>query len=122
MLRPGRGSIINIASIGGFVAYPHATAVPGKGGVVQLTRGLALEWVGRGVRVNAHRADAVRDPADGRRRDASTVTSDFIRARMLGRPRGAAARDRGAAIFLAGDASALVTGHVLPVDDGYLIA
>ena len=42
-----RGSIVNIASIGGFVAYPHASAyLASKGGVVQLTRALALEWIG----------------------------------------------------------------------------
>ena len=45
--RRARGSIVNIASIGGFVAYPHASAyLASKGGVVQLTRALALEWIG----------------------------------------------------------------------------
>ena len=54
MLGQGKGSIINIASIGGFIAYPHSSAyLASKGGVVQTTRSFALEWIDRGVRVNA---------------------------------------------------------------------
>lgn len=55
MLEAGKGSIVNLASIGGFVAYPHASAYLGsKGGVLQITRGLAHEWVGK-VRVTRSR-------------------------------------------------------------------
>ena len=54
MLMAGTGSIINIASIGAFIAYPHSSAyLASKGGVVQITKGFALEWINRGVRVNA---------------------------------------------------------------------
>ena len=53
MLAQGKGSIINLASIGGFIAYPWASAyLASKGGVLGVTRGLALEWRDRGVRVN----------------------------------------------------------------------
>ena len=53
MLAQGKGSIINIASIGSFTAYPWASAyLASKGGVLQLTKALALEWRDRGVRVN----------------------------------------------------------------------
>jgi NAD(P)-dependent dehydrogenase (short-subunit alcohol dehydrogenase family) len=124
MLAAGKGSIINLASIGGFIAYPHASAyLSSKGGVVQMTRGLALEWLDRGVRVNAIAPTLFRTPLTERVGKVSSVTSDFIVARMpregrLGQPPDIV----GAAIFLASDASALVTGHTLPVDDGYLIA
>ncbi len=124
MLASGSGSVINIASIGGFNAYPHASAyLASKGGVVQLTRALALEWVDRRVRVNAIAPTLFRTPLTAAVGKSSSVTSDFIIARMLREGRlGEPHEIVGAAVFLASDASSLVTGHTLPVDDGYLIA
>ncbi len=124
MLAAGKGSIVNLASIGGFIAYPHASAyLASKGGVVQLTRGLALEWVDRGVRVNAIAPTLFRTPLTEAVGKTSSVTSDFIIARLPRKDRlGSPPEVVGAAVFLASDASALVTGHTLPVDDGYLIA
>ncbi len=123
MLAQGSGSIINIASIGGFIAYPHASAyLASKGAVVQVTRALALEWIGK-VRVNAIAPTLMRTPLTARVGQVSSVTSDFILARLLREGHiGEAHEIVGAAVFLASDASALVTGHTLPVDDGYLIA
>jgi NAD(P)-dependent dehydrogenase (short-subunit alcohol dehydrogenase family) len=122
MLEQGTGSIVNIASIGGFVAYPHTSAyLATKGGVVQLTRALALEWIGR-VRVNAIAPTLFDTPMTSGLATRSTVTSDFIQKRMLREGRlGEPHELVGAAVFLASDASSLVTGHTLPVDDGYLI-
>ena len=123
MLAQGSGSIINIASIGGFIAYPHASAyLASKGAVVQVTRALALEWIGK-VRVNAIAPTLMRTPLTARVGQVSSVTSDFILARLLREGHiGEAHEIVGAAVFLASDASALVTGHTLPVDDGSLIA
>jgi NAD(P)-dependent dehydrogenase (short-subunit alcohol dehydrogenase family) len=122
MLERGSGSIVNLASIGGFVAYPHASAyLASKGAVVQLTRGLALEWIGR-VRVNGIAPTLFDTAMTSRGAQRSSVTSEFIAARSL---REGLAHPRhvvGAAVFLASDASELVTGHTLPVDDGYLAA
>ena len=122
MLAQGKGSIVNIASIGGFVAYPQASAyLASKGGVVQLTRGLALEWIGK-VRVNGIAPTLFDTPLTSQGARRSSATSDFIEARF---PRPGLPQPHhvvGAAVFLASDASALVTGHTLPVDDGYLIA
>ena len=122
MLEQGKGSIVNIASIGGFIAYPHTAAyLASKGGVVQLTRALALEWIGR-VRVNAIAPTLFNTPMTAGLAKRSTVTSDFIEKRILREGRlGEPQELVGAAVFLASDASSLVTGHTLPVDDGYLI-
>ncbi|CAN5259567.1 SDR family oxidoreductase [soil metagenome] len=121
MLDRGRGSIINIASIGSFVAYPWASAyLASKGGVLQITKSLALEWRDRGVRVNGIAPTLMDSPLARASAKANSITSDFIKARMI-RPRSGLPREIiGAAIFLASDASELVTGHVLACDDGYL--
>jgi NAD(P)-dependent dehydrogenase (short-subunit alcohol dehydrogenase family) len=124
MLERGSGSIVNIASTGGFIAYPHASAyLASKGGVVQLTKALALEWVDRRVRVNAIAPTLFRTPLTAAAARRSSVTSDFIRKRLPREERlGEPGEIVGAAVFLASDASSLVTGHTLAVDDGYLIA
>ena len=86
MLAQGKGSIVNIASIGGFIAYPHASAyLASKGGVVQTTRSFALEWHGK-VRVNAIAPGLVDSPLLQKALAASgsTTTTDFIQQRMLG--------------------------------------
>jgi NAD(P)-dependent dehydrogenase (short-subunit alcohol dehydrogenase family) len=122
MLDQGKGSIVNIASIGGFVAYPHASAyLASKGGVVQLTRALALEWIGK-VRVNGIAPTLLDTPLTSSGARRSSVTSDFIQSRFLREGLPKPQKVVGAAVFLASDASELVTGHTLPVDDGYLIA
>ena len=121
MLEQGKGSIINIASIGGFIAYPHASAyLASKGGVVQTTRSFALEWHGK-VRVNAIAPGLVDSPLLQKvlASSGSTTTTDFIQERMLG-PLLGPDDMVAAAIFLAGDGAAKVTGHTLAVDDGYL--
>jgi NAD(P)-dependent dehydrogenase (short-subunit alcohol dehydrogenase family) len=123
MLAQGKGSIVNVASIGAFVGYPHASAyLSTKGGVLNLTRGLALEWIDRGVRVNGIAPGLCDSPLTRARARQSSVTSDFIQARMLRKELILPREIVGAAIFLASDASLRVTGHTLLVDDGYLTA
>jgi NAD(P)-dependent dehydrogenase (short-subunit alcohol dehydrogenase family) len=123
MLAQGSGSIINLASIGAFISYPHASAYnASKGGVLNLTRVLAMEWIDRGVRVNGIAPGLCDSPLTRARAKQSSVTSDFLQARMLRKELILPRELVGAAVFLASDASALVTGHTLAVDDGYLIA
>jgi NAD(P)-dependent dehydrogenase (short-subunit alcohol dehydrogenase family) len=123
MLAHGKGSIINMASIGSFIAYPLSSAyLASKGGVLGVTRVLALEWRERGVRVNGIGPTLMQSPLTTAAAQRTSLTADFIKARML-RPRLGLPRELiGAAIFLASDASELVTGHTIMCDDGYLVA
>ncbi len=123
MLDQEKGSIINMASIGSFAAYPWSSAyLASKGGVAQVTRALALEWRDRGVRVNGIGPTLMESPLTRKAAQTTSITADFIKARML-RPRLGLPRELiGAAVFLASDASKLVTGHIIMCDDGYLTA
>ncbi len=123
MLAQGRGSIINIASIGSFIAYPFTSAyLASKGGVLQVTRALALEWRDRGVRVNAIAPGFIETALTRSAASQSSRTADFIKARMLRQGIGAPRDVIGAAIFLASDGAQLVTGHTVACEDGYLTA
>jgi gluconate 5-dehydrogenase len=120
MLEAGRGSIVNIASIGGLVGYAGSVGYQAsKGGVVQLTRTLAVEWADRGVRVNAIAPCTFETPVVARQRAAEPDLYPGMLARIpLGRF-GEPAEIVAPALFLASEASSMVTGHVLTVDGGY---
>ena len=111
MLSRGRGSIINLASIGGFSAFPQASAyVTSKGAVVQLTRAFAVEWIARGVRVNGIAPCSVDGPLrmSSRRSPRSRATSST--GRCCGRLLLRARPDRGGPVPR-DNASSRVTGH-----------
>jgi NAD(P)-dependent dehydrogenase (short-subunit alcohol dehydrogenase family) len=118
LLDRGQGSIINVASVAGLLSAPTLAAYgAAKAGLVSLSRTLAVEWGGRGVRVNAlcpgwtatelNRA-LWADPA------ASELTIASVALHRWGRPE----EMTGPAVFLASDASSYMTGQVLIVDGG----
>ncbi|HEY5878854.1 MAG TPA: SDR family oxidoreductase [Nakamurella sp.] len=119
LLGNGAASVINIASIfgqissGGGMAGYHAA----KGGLITVTRHLAEQWGGRGVRVNALAPGFFPTPLTGQLADPDQ--RERIRRRtLLGRTPDIAEID-GPLLFLASDASSYVTGHVLTVDGGW---
>lgn len=122
MLAAGKGSIINVGSIGAVTALGRGHTVYGMamGAVVQMTRELSTEWSGRGVRVNAILPAQVMNPAlEARIAAEPRLRETFLRgipAGRLGRPEDI----QGPAIFLASDAADWVTGILLPLDGGNL--
>jgi len=120
------GAIVNIASIAGTSAigrgnFAYSVA---KGGVVQMTRELAIEWATSGIRVNAIQPCSVNTP--GWR---SWVASEpdngqpLIKKLLSGIPLGRVAEPEdiaNAVLFLTSDASSMITGVTLPVDGGNL--
>jgi NAD(P)-dependent dehydrogenase (short-subunit alcohol dehydrogenase family) len=117
-----RGKIINIASIGGFIAYPGSIAyLASKGGVVQLTKGFAVELAPYNVQVNAIAPSLFETPMVVSTRSDAESLKYFMDRTPAGR-KGRPEEIVGAAIFLAADCSSMVTGHTLAVDGGYLSA
>ena len=122
MLAAGKGSIINICSIGGVSAlgrgnFPYSV---GMGGVAQMTRELSTEWSGRGVRVNAILPAQVVNPGLAERIKADPqLEAQFLSGIPIGRM-GQPEDIAGPAVFLAADASDWITGALIPLDGGNL--
>jgi NAD(P)-dependent dehydrogenase (short-subunit alcohol dehydrogenase family) len=122
LLAASRGCIINTASM---LSFFGGGLVPGysasKGGIAQLTKSLAIAYAAEGIRVNALAPGWIATRlTDSLQNDPAR--SEAILARTpLGRW-GTPADVAGAALFLASPWAAFVTGVVLPVDGGYLIA
>jgi NAD(P)-dependent dehydrogenase (short-subunit alcohol dehydrogenase family) len=121
MLEEGHGSIVNVASIAGLAGISDRAAYnTSKHGLIGLTRTLAAEWGGRGVRVNAVCPGWVKTEMDEKDSGSGAYSSADIEARSpMGRF--AAPEDIANAIFYLGDptAAAYVNGHSLVVDGGW---
>lgn len=115
------GSIVNIASILGLrVAGALAPYAASKAAVIQLTKGLALEWARHGVRVNALAPGYVRTELN-----EAFFASEPGRAlikRVPQRRLGEARELDGALLLLASEAGSYMTGSVIAVDGGHLVS
>jgi NAD(P)-dependent dehydrogenase (short-subunit alcohol dehydrogenase family) len=120
MLDQGYGRIINIASLGSFVAlYEVAAYAASKAGVASLTRQLAIEWGARGVCVNAIMPGVFRTALNGALLDGTPRGQEFLQRTPM-RRFGRLDELAGAAVFLASDSASFVNGEVLVVDGGFL--
>jgi NAD(P)-dependent dehydrogenase (short-subunit alcohol dehydrogenase family) len=121
MVRQGRGTIINIASISGQRgAQGRAAYGAAKAGVIQLTRVMAVELAAQGIRVNAiSPGPVVTDQSNGTHTAATRQSYlDRIPLHRYGERHEVAT----AAVFLASDESSFVHGHILNVDGGFTAA
>ena len=122
MLEKESGSIVNVASIMGLVGggiYPNPAYQTSKGGVVNLTRTLALDWAKLGIRVNAVAPAFLKTPLT-----QSLLEEPGMEKKLLDRtPMGRlveVSEVADAILFLASEASSMITGHTLPVDGGWV--
>jgi NAD(P)-dependent dehydrogenase (short-subunit alcohol dehydrogenase family) len=123
MIDSGKGgAIVNVASIMGLSGgglYPNISYQTSKGAVVNMTRALAIEWARNRIRVNAVAPTYVRTSLiAGLLENPELVAriEEMTPLRRLAEPEEVAA----AICFLAGPAAAMITGHVLPIDGGFL--
>jgi NAD(P)-dependent dehydrogenase (short-subunit alcohol dehydrogenase family) len=120
MLKQESGKIINMASVAGIRGAPPETVEAiayhaSKGGVISFTHDLAVKWARHNIQVNAiapgwfptHMSDWIIEHK-----------KDYLLSHIPARRFGASYDLKGAAVFLASEASAYVNGHVLVVDGG----
>jgi len=118
----GGGSVINMASMSSFVAVP---IVPGygaaKAGIVQMTKNLAVSWVGDGVRVNAIAPGLIESNMTAIMKGVPALEDPEIGRTPMGRW-GTPDDIAPAALFLASSGARFITGQTLNVDGGYSVA
>ena len=121
MLKRGGGVIINTASVAGLVAFINMPAYcASKGGVVLLTKAMALEYAAKNIRVNCICPGAVRTPMFERFKIGQVEEAErlFCQGRPIGRC-GLAEDVANAALYLASEESSFVTGIALVIDGGW---
>ena len=122
MIKQKSGAVINISSMSGLVGNrggnnSHYCAT--KGGVIALTRSLAVEWAPHGIRVNSIAPGYMATPMTDRLKNNDPAFYQELIGRIpLGRF-GSGEDLAGAVVYLASPASNFITGHILVIDGGY---
>ncbi|MGA2111589.1 MAG: SDR family oxidoreductase [Anaerolineales bacterium] len=114
------GSIVNVAIMGGLIAWTRNAPAycASKGGVIALTRAMAVDHAAQGIRVNCICPGVIETPLTERRLSEPDYRARMIRRTPLGRI-GQPLEVAYAALFLASHESSFVTGQALVVDGGW---
>lgn len=114
----GGGAIVHVASIAGIMGESRAAAyTASKGGIVLLTRNMAMDFADAGIRVNAVCPGATRSPRNERNRVAANIQTTEHACPM--KRRAEPEEIARPAVFLASDDASYITGHALVVDGGW---
>jgi NAD(P)-dependent dehydrogenase (short-subunit alcohol dehydrogenase family) len=119
MVKAGKGSIVNMSSVNGFMAIPNiASYNVSKGGINQLTRVMALALADKGIRVNAIAPGTIATELAAK----AVLTSEEAKKRIMSRTPmkrlGEPAEIADAVAYLASDAASYITGEILVADGG----
>jgi NAD(P)-dependent dehydrogenase (short-subunit alcohol dehydrogenase family) len=121
MLERGTGVVINVASAAGVVSFDgRSPYVTSKAGLIHLTRNLAVEYAGRGIRANALCPGWMDTPLTRWRLDDPELASRLRATIPMGRV-AEPGEIADAALFLACDASRYMTGQTLVLDGGWTV-
>lgn len=119
-LKKTKGKIVNISSIAGIIGYQQASAYcASKGGIITMTREMAIELAKHSINVNAIAPGAIDTPmTDFMKKDKKLYlqTMAAIPLNRMGKPEEIGA----AALYLSSDEAGYVTGHTLVVDGGWV--
>jgi NAD(P)-dependent dehydrogenase (short-subunit alcohol dehydrogenase family) len=121
MLARGRGAIVNVGSMSGFIVnkpQPQAFYNASKAAVHHLTRSLAAEWGARGVRVNAVAPTYIETPLTRFGMEDQAMAAVWLEMTPMNRV-GQPEEIGSVVLFLASDASSLMTGSIVLADGGY---
>lgn len=120
MIEEGEGNIINVSSIAGKVGYPNSAAYSAsKGGIIAMTRALALELSPKGINVNAIAPGVIKTAMTEDLLEDEDVSEQMLANTPIGRfgkPEDIAS----AAVYLASEESDFVTGETMFVEGGWL--
>lgn len=120
MIQQGAGKIINMVSVGAVVGFQRQIAYCAtKGGILELTKVLAIEWARHNIQVNAIGPAYLETELTKGMRESKIISENLLRRTPMGRF-GKPEEIVGAALYLASDASSYVTGQTLFVDGGWL--
>lgn len=121
MLRRGGGAIVNTASVGGIVGFgEHAAYCSAKGGVIQLTREIAIDYAAQNIRCNAVCPGLIATPMNEKNLADAEIRERALRNAVIKRP-GKPEEIANVVLFLVSGEASYITGVALPVDGGYLL-